>query len=309
MKIGDKDNLIKTNDSFSKVPLSQESTLDKLDPNGLRHKPMPSDKFESISTNPTPKKDAAVDLLKMLFGKLQNKNKISVPQEPFATEKLARDYAQQKILAALHSDTPHEYMVVIDKNTNKILGEYKGDKDHVSAGIDAFDFPDNAICIHGHPTYLTENGVNYSTPLSFSDFKGLNMNQSECTAINPDGEYSTLIKKPDFKELPPGLMNYYEGLHMDMVYGDLFEKNQHHLHPLVADCEKISQLFDKVKQLKEMGITKEQAMEIKESVLKVFPKNYEAVLDLNMIKNINKFWQKYADEMGLIYKTNYSYLD
>ena len=262
-----------SNKVIGKTTIGSDCVLDKLDPNGLRHKPIPSDKFESTTTTEKPKRDAAVDLLKMLFGKLQNKNKISVPQEPFATEELARDYAQQKILAALHSDTPHEYMVIIDKNTNKILGEYKGDKDHVSAGIEAFDFPDNAICIHGHPTYLTENGVNYSTPLSFSDFKGLNMNQSECTAINPDGEYSTLIKKPDFKELPPELIKYYEGLHMDMVYGDLFEKNKHHLHPLVADCEKISQLFDKVKQLKEMGITKEQAMEIKESVLKVFPKN------------------------------------
>lgn len=297
------------NKVINKATMGSDCVLDKLDPNGLRHKPTPSDKFESTTTTEKQKRDAAADFLKMLFGKLQNKNKIPVPQEPFATEELARDYAQQKILAALHSDNPHEYMVIIDKNTNKILGEYKGDKDHVSAGIEAYDFPDNAICIHGHPTYLTENGINYSTPLSFSDFKGLNMNQSECTAINPNGEYSTLIKKTDFKELPPGLMKYYEGVHMDMVYGDLFEKNKHQLHPLVADCENISQLFDKVKQLKEMGITKEQAMEIKESILKVFPENYESVLDLNMIKNIHKFWQKYADEMGLIYKTNYSYLD
>ena len=58
-----------------------------------------------------------------------------------------------------------------------------------------------------------------------------------------------------------------------------------------------------------MGVTKEQALELKESIHKVFPKNYEEALSLDIIKNIHKFWQKYADEMGLIYKTNYSYLD
>ena len=296
------------NKAVGKVVTSSESSLAKLDPNGLRQKPQPADKFEGLSTAKKTESNDVVDFLKSMFGKLQNKNKIPVPQEPFATEELARGYAQKKVLKALHSDNSHEYMVVINKNTNNILGEYKGDKDSVSAGLDALDFPDNVVVIHGHPTYYTENGVKYSTPISFSDFKGLNRNQSECTAINPDGEYSTLIKKADFKELSPEMIKYYEGLHMDMVYGDLFEKNKHKLHPLLADCERISQLFNKVKQLKEQGMTKEQVIELKESMLSLFPKNYEDALDLNMLKNIHKFWQKYADEMGLIYKTNYSYL-
>ena len=53
-----------------------------------------------------------------------------------------------------------------------------------------------------------------------------------------------------------------------------------------------------------------------DSVLKQNYDNLEIILaddastdiDLDMLKNIHKFWQKYADEMGLIYKTNYSYL-
>lgn len=197
--------------------------------------------------------------------------------------------AKNKVIEALKSGTPYEHSVIIDPNKNKIIKEAMGTSEHVSIPFKgekglAFKLGNHdykLINVHGHPTL--ENGV--ITPISLDDFTSMNSNAGEhkCIVYNEFGEHSILTKKDSFKELSKqkiqDLNNKFDA---HMVKSLPKEEQEYWINLYKTDPQKLSTLNEEFTQM----IIDHQGTE-------------------RGAKAIHNFWQENAENLGLIYETNY----
>ncbi len=221
-------------------------------------------------------------LAPQIYATFDDSPRVKSEQVNFDSKKDANDYAVKKIVRALKSEHPYEYLVYIDDTNNDILGEYKGSKGEVFGNLTYFDYlrtrlPGiNYSVIHGHPTDSL-----YSTPISFPDFIVLNEKSAikKVSAININGEYSSLTKSDNYKQIDNDKI-------CDMV--------NHLWNELIIQSKQ--QMPEKWKQ-----IDVNNEFSVKELVCK-----YQKTLE--GIKFIHNYWTKNAPKLNLVYETNYSYL-
>lgn len=111
-------------------------------------------------------------------------------------------------------------------------------------------------------------------PISFSDYEGLvEYNPNEIIAFNEKGELSSLTKKKNFsQEYIDNLSKY---------------RQKYYIEVLDMDANKVNDM---------------------EYVRNFLNKYYKNQVKPEVIKKIHQFWENYANELGVIYKTNYSNL-
>lgn len=254
----------------------------------------------------------------MISGKssISPENKIPSLQSNFTSLKGARKYAKERAVCALHSDEPYEHLVIIDKKSHKIFGEYKGDEFQVSAGFDQLHFPKSCSVIHGHPASYKCGDKSLSTPISFDDFGHMFRHCDDIIAFNKNGEFSLLMKTPKFKAIDKKQMALYEAEHVFYMYPEILGALTDRLPKEFHGITTIKQLAAKIKELKSTGKYsaeelqskyKTVAQELQQEIQKIESEN-EFDIGYEQIKGIHRFWQDYADELGVVYKTNYSYL-
>ena len=243
-------------------------------------------------------------------------NKIPSLQSNFTSLKGARKYAKGRAVSALHSDKPYEHMVIIDKKSHKIFGEYKGDEHQVSAGFDQLHFPKSCSVIHGHPASHKCGNKSLSTPISFDDFEYMYRHCDDIIAFNKNGEFSLLMKTPKFKPIDKKQMALYKAEHVFYMYPEILGALTDRLPKEFHGITTIKQLAAKIKELKSTGKYSTEKLQSKyKAVVKEFQQEIQKIKSENefdigyeQIKGIHRFWQDYADELGVVYKTNYSYL-
>lgn len=213
-------------------------------------------------------------------------------QKEFVTRALAMDYANKRVVEALNSDSPYEHAVLINDATNEVFAEFKGDNDKVVIAVSLWDMVKMAYqqtgysMVHGHPTY--KNDV--TTPLGFQDFIVFveNEDMKEITSVNKYGEISRLKKKP-----------FYQTIDSTMVMSLYAE----FLKILTNSVKKNTPWLwkDYNKALENTS----DSLEI-DSINKEFSKvlnKQDSIPDV--VKNVQKFWKKYAPKCGMDYYTNY----
>ena len=235
---------------------------------------------------------------------IRPKNYIEPLQKEFKGLKQVRKYAKDNSIDALKSENPFEHLVIIDKDTKRIVTEIDGKQSVSTKGL---SIPDNASMVHGHPTLKTMQGTSVATPISFNDFGVLNKNGSDIIAFNTAGEFSMLAKKPNFKPLSKEQFYYYGQIHSTyIVYeNNLIPRIASKLPLIFQDCKSRQEIKLIMKELEtKFGLNRKQIQQIKAKCMQVVKDN----IGLGEVKGIHNFWQDYADELGVIYKTNYSYL-
>ena len=223
----------------------------------------------------------------------------------FRSLKSARKYAKDKSIDAIQSKNPFERLVVIDKDTKRIVTEIDGNRNNVSTK--GLSIPNNASMVHGHPTLNTMPKTSVATPISFNDFAVLNKKGSDIIAFNSAGEFSMLAKKPNFKPLSKEQINYYGKIHSTYVVyeNNLIQRIASKLPLIFQDCKSLQEIKLVMKELEtKFGLSKKQVLQMVAKCEQVIKDN----IGLGEVKGIHKFWQDYADELGVVYKTNYSYL-
>ncbi len=279
-----------------------------------------SDSLELTTSQPQPEQKLTTkqkeEVFLAIFKKLLPSNKVESLQTEFTSFKAAKDYAKSRAVAVLHSADPYEHMVVIDRQNNRIFGEYKGNKTSVSAMFDNAKLPLHSQVQHGHPAFTLKDGTEISTPVSFPDFRYINkFNCDDIVAYNKQGEFSLLRKKPEFKSLSEDLVKIYEMEMLRYIEPKLFEDIIQKLPEEFHDVVTMPQLYKKILSLKNSGTyTPEYKAKCKECVkgiIKEFDKykgSFENLRSMENIRAVDRFWRDYADELGLIYRTNYTYL-
>ena len=243
-------------------------------------------------------------------------NKIQPIQSEFQSLKGARKYAKERIVCALHSDEPYEHLVIIDKKSHKIFGEYKGDEHQVSAGLDQLHLPKSCSVVHGHPALHKCGDKSLSTPISFDDFGYMFRHCDDIIAFNKNGEFSLLMKTPKFKPIDKKQMALYEAEHVFYMYPEILGALTDRLPKEFHGITTLKQLAAKIKELKSTGKYSAEELQSKyKAVVQEFKQEIQKIksetefdIGYEQIKGIHRFWQDYADELGVIYKTNYSYL-
>ena len=223
----------------------------------------------------------------------------------FSSLKSARQYAKSRAIEALKCVDPHERLVILDKTSHKIIKEVEGNKHSVNpAGV---LIPQNTSYVHGHPTIAIANGKTIATPISFQDFKAINeKNVKDIIAFNESGEFSALMKKADFQQLSEEQINYYQNIHN--VYA-FYEKNlikriSKKFPKKLQNCQSFQELKNNFLELRKKGLNLEKILKMLENCNDIIKNS----IGKHESKGIHKFWKDYADELGVIYKTNYTYL-
>ena len=220
--------------------------------------------------------------------------------------KQARAYGKERAIKAIEGDNPYEHMVVIDKNTNKVAGEYKGNENNVNISLfESFRFPHNSSIEHGHRIICNINSKPATTPVSWPDYTFLSAKGEDIIAFDINGRFSMLAKKPNFKPLTVKQLKEYEYLHRCYMYPE--EKY------LPEILKYLPKEFQEIKSYKELKEKAQELSELGKLTHDIKQKLQEASKKLNIIgeeqlRGIDKFWKDYADELGVIYKTNYEWL-
>ena len=219
-----------------------------------------------------------------------SKNYVEPIKKQFNSLRELLRYARGRCIEPLKGKKPYEHLVIIDPKTKRVLGEYKGNSECISEGLAGLVTPKEAIIVHGHPTQIIKNGQKLAMPVSLNDAFSLGAKGRKgkvVYAFDEQGYFSLLRKKPDFKPLTPEQIKHYEKLY-DSFIGRRFvkrirkEKN-------VWEILKIAFSF----------LTKKGRQ-------KILDKINTPTEELR--RDIHDFWKKYANEMGFVYRTNFSYL-
>ncbi|MBQ7450521.1 hypothetical protein IJS77_03815 [bacterium] len=231
-------------------------------------------------------KTSAISILKKdLF---QSENYVEPAKKQFNSLRELLRYSRARVTDALKGKNPYEHLVIIDPKTKKVLGEYKGDGKSVYEGFKAsLNTPKNAIIIHGHPTQILKNGQTITTPVSFSDAISIADRGKVIYAFNEQGQFSFLRKKIDFKPLTKKQIKHYENLY------DRF-MSRRYARRLIKEKGRwfcIKKLFSL--------LTKKGREQFKAET---------RTITEDVCRDVHAFWKKYANEMGFVYRTNYSYL-
>lgn len=218
----------------------------------------------------------------------------------------ARDFGKTKIINALKKNEPYEQLIIIDKKTNSIVAQAKGKKDYIKT--DAFNVvhPSGSFSVeHGHPTCCLIDGKASSMPLSFDDYATSiwNYGAEDVIAYDINGKFSKLTRSPNFKRLNSKTIKHYSDIHMQ-IYDDVYlRKMLEHLpkefHNVTSGKE-LSEIYGRLKRngqlSKELDIKFQQAFN---ELNKECPE---------LLYGIDKFWRTHADDLGVIYESNYEYL-
>lgn len=213
-------------------------------------------------------------------------------QKEFNTRADAVNYAKERVVKALSSDTPYEHAVLINDATNEVFAEFKGDNDKVVTAVSLWDMVKMAYqqtgfsMVHGHPAY--QNDV--TTPLGFQDFIAFveNEDMREISSVNKYGEISRLRKRPFYQALDSSkvmslYMEFFNILTNSVKKNaPLVWKNYNNALNNVSDSLKIDSInkeFSKV-------INKQDSIP-------------------EVVRAVQKFWKKHAPKCGMDYYTNY----
>ena len=266
----------------------------------------PTEKPEPYKKNNV-NKEAAMALLGMLsigvpmqqlkveFDKNNGFERVTSEQSSFDTRAEALSYAKRKVTDALKEEKPYEYSVWID-NKNNISGEFKGDSVEVKSSIPLLSTSIKRLLgdysltsVHGHP----DGKDNKTTPISPTDCITLINNPliKESIVFNKNGEYSILRKTDNFRPLDEEEQKRLIESYYRFMIGSFSEKYPEKL--LNRDLNKNFAMTDIAKENIDLQFINEVD-------------NF--LYDIDGIKLINIFWEQVAPEIGLEYKTNYSYL-
>jgi len=218
----------------------------------------------------------------------------------------ARKFGKTKIINALKKNEPYEQLIIIDKKTSSIVAQAKGKKDYIKT--DAFEIvhPSGSFSVeHGHPTCCLINDKAAAMPLSFDDYATSiwNYGAEDVIAYDINGKYSRLTRSPSFKRLSSKAIKHYSDIHIQ-IYDDVYLKKMlehlpkefHH----VTSGKQLSEIYRSLKSnnrlTKDLDIKFQQAFN---ELNKECPE---------LLYGIDKFWRTYANDLGVIYKSNYEYL-
>lgn len=217
----------------------------------------------------------------------------------------ARAFSKTKIIKGLKKKKPYEQLVIIDKNSNTIVAQVKGEKDFVQT--DAFKVinPSGKFSIeHGHPTCCIIDGKPAAMPVSFEDYlTTMGKGAEDLIAYDANGKFSMLTRKPNFKGLSTVEIKYYSYLH-HQIYEDVYLKKMlEHLpkefHSVTSGRE-LGNIYHRLKQ--NGNLTKG----LESKFLQAFNETKSECPEL--LYRIDRFWKTHADDLGVIYKSNYDYL-
>ena len=203
-------------------------------------------------------------------------------QTTFDSKNDAYSYAVGKIVKNLKKEYPCEYMVYLDNNSNDVLGEYRGSAGAVYGNLSYFDYLRTRLpgvyytVLHGHPA---RNG--YSTPISFPDFGVLNEKSAvkKVTAININGEYSSLEKTDNFEPIDEITISKMR----HNLWDSLVIESKKHMPDKWAKIDENCEFFARDLVCEYQGT-------------------------LEGIKYMHNYWIETAPKLNLKYETNYSYL-
>ena len=247
------------------------------------------------------------ELFSQIFnGGYKSRNRIEPIQTDFKGLKQARNYGKERAIMALKEPEPYEHMVIINKKTNKVIGEYKGTKDKCyMENAEALSLPEAISIEHGHPSSYRINGKSVSTPISWPDYMMISKKGEDIIAFDINGNFSMLIKKPNFKQLTKEQREYYEYMHRCYMYPEqeYLPKFLKHLPKEFQDIKSYKEVKIRIEELKESGkLTEDIKNKIKEASEEL------NVIGEEQLFGIDRFWRDFGDELGVIYKTNYEWL-
>ena len=233
-------------------------------------------------------------------------NYIQPSETDFPGLKQARAYGKERAIKAIEGDNPYEHMVVIDKNTNKVTGEYKGNENNVNISLfESSRFPHNSSIEHGHRVICNINGKPATTPVSWPDYTFLSAKGEDIIAFDINGRFSMLAKNPNFKPLTVEQLKEYEYLHRCYMYPEekYLPEILKYLPKEFQEIKSYKELKEKVQKLTELG---DLTLDIKQNLREASKKLN--IIGEEQLRGIDQFWKDYADELGVIYKTNYEWL-
>ena len=249
---------------------------------------------------------AAVGLIGLSIVSRKNLSYLLNKSVKFKNLEQAREFGKAKIIKALNKKNPCEQMIIIDKKTNTIVAQAKGKKDYIHT--DAFNAikPKGSYSVeHGHPTSCSINGKPASAPLSFDDYRSSiwGHGAEDVIAYDVNGKFSMLSKKPNFRKLSYKEIEYYDELYFK-IYDDVYIKKMlEHLPKEFQFITSGEQLGEIYRTLKKNGkITKELDNKFQQAFQELEKEHPE------YLYKIDKFWRTHADELGVVYKSNYEYL-
>ena len=230
----------------------------------------------------------------------------------FLNDKVANNYAKNRVLAALNTEKPFERGLVIDGK--RILAETDGNDKEIHIDDIAHLLNGNKY-VHGHPN-ISKYGP---APVSIIDYLTmLSSRGKKMVAYNSKGEYSSLTQQPQksilYYILPKKL---WQGLERLAVLGagsiatNEYAKNYSKLFPKEMQQKMENRLhktinapfadINKIKEYKKKPLTKEEH-NIAYNV------ETESILNNTSAQNIHEFWKNTAKKLDLKYETNFSNL-
>lgn len=202
----------------------------------------------------------------------------------------ARDF----VMKSINAPKPKEGMVIINNGKiiqSKVCDERSGivtDKKVLKLLKDA---KNSGVIVHSHPKTSYGNTM----PVSFTDFETLNKFQGlkSIYAIDTDGRYSMLKKTGKDKISDSAMENILENQYLT-GYANWMNK---------IDDPECRDFVDLYKYLKyEFNGTEKQKLEL----LDEFSKLQDSIDDAGYAAGyVDSFWKKYADKLGVSYKTNF----
>jgi len=232
--------------------------------------------------------------------------KTCVKNIKFKNFEQVKNYSKKQIIKALKKKNPYERLTIINKDNNTLVALVEGKESEVNSDVLMLVNPLGRYSVeHGHPTICMINGKPVSDPLSFSDYIAAirNHGAEEVIAYDIRGNFSMLRKKPDFKKLDYETIKHYEQLLMQPLEDIYLKKMLACLPKEYQSVKSKEELFSIYDQLIESGkLTSELNLKFLkgiEETEKITPKE---------LYIIDKFWRTHADDLGVIYETNYEYL-
>ena len=218
----------------------------------------------------------------------------------------AKEFGKTKILKALNQKKPYEQMIIIDKNTNTIVAQVKGKKDYVHTNAFNVIKQSGSFSVeHGHPTSCFINGKPASAPLSFDDYRSSlwGHGAEDVIAYDVNGKFSMLSRKPNFKKLNSKEIEYYEKLYFE-IYDDVYLKK------MLKHLPKEFKFITSGKELGEIYNTLKRNGKWTKELDNKFKKAFQELEkeDPEYFYKVDKFWKTHADDLGVVYKSNYEYL-
>lgn len=204
----------------------------------------------------------------------------------FQSAETASKYAKNWVMQPLKSKNPYERVVA--QHDNVIFFQKDGEK--YSTMIDDIDtqkilsrFKSDISIVHGHPNLPNKN---IASPLTTGDCVYLHQDKAfkEIIAYDQQGNFSKLAKKNPNNELPKNFMQKFE----TYIYPRKLMQRQNEL-------------------IEKMGTSSLTNAEEKE-LFEIFNKLQKLSTAKQTAWNAHKFWVNNANNLGLEYSTNYSWL-